>query len=83
MPRAGRRSPARGGLAGAGIAALAVVCCAALPALAAVAGSIAVGIQIGAAGAILAAFAGAAVLAVRVRRRRSGGGEVESIGGSP
>lgn len=80
MTVAGRRSPARRGLVGAVIAALAVVCCAALPALLAVAGSIAVGLQVGLAGAVVAALVGVAVLGARAKARRTAAGSSGSGG---
>jgi hypothetical protein len=64
------RGESHGALAGLGIAAIAVVCCAGLPILAALAGSIAVGTVLGV-GAGLAATVFLVGLAVaRLRRRR-------------
>lgn len=61
-------SQGRGGILGIGIAALAIVCCAAFPLLAALAGSVAVGTILGAGAGILAGVALVAVVASRARR---------------
>ncbi|MGH2715424.1 MAG: hypothetical protein ACRDM7_16335 [Thermoleophilaceae bacterium] len=63
-------SAKQGGLAALGIAAFAVVCCAALPVLAAVAGSVAIGTVLGVGGGILAAVVLVGLAVARTRRRR-------------
>jgi hypothetical protein len=62
----------RDGLAGMAIGALAVICCAALPLVAGVAGGVAIGVVlgVGAGVAALVALASAIMLVVRARRRR-------------
>lgn len=60
-----------GGLAALGIAAFAVICCAALPLLVALAGGVAIGTVLGiGAGLVAAALLGSVVVA-RARRRRA------------
>lgn len=58
---------------GATVGVLAVICCAGLPAIAAVLGGITIAGVLGVTGGLLAlaALAGAALLAVRARRRRA------------
>lgn len=72
--RADRRNAAgaaKTGIVGLGIAALAVVCCGALPLLAALASILAIGATLGAGAGILAIAAVAGAVAIRMRRRRA------------
>lgn len=59
-----------GGLAALGIAAFAVVCCAALPLLVALAGSVAIGTVLGVGAGLAAAVLLVGVVLARIRRRR-------------
>jgi uncharacterized protein (DUF58 family) len=59
------------GLAGIGIAALVVICCASLPLIAGIVGSIALAAVLGAGAGILALAALVALVVVAVRRRRA------------
>jgi hypothetical protein len=61
-----------GGLAALGIAAFAVVCCAALPLLVALAGSVAIGTVLGIGAGLAAAVLLVGVISAGVRRRRRG-----------
>lgn len=65
----GPRSTTRGGLAALGIAAFAVVCCAALPLLAAIAGGAALGAVLGIGAGVVAAGLLVGLVVVRIRRR--------------
>jgi hypothetical protein len=65
-------SATRDGLAAAGVAAFAVVCCAGLPLLAALVGGVALGTLLGVGAGVLAALVVGGALAARVRRRRNG-----------
>lgn len=73
----GKRS-AQSGLATAGVAALAVVCCAALPLLFAFAGSVAIGTVLGVGVGVAAAAGLAAAIVLRARMRRSSTRRTES-----
>jgi hypothetical protein len=64
---------APGGLAALGVAALAVVCCAGLPLLLALAASIGIGSVLGIAGGVVAAALLVAAIIVVVRRRTARG----------
>jgi hypothetical protein len=68
----GRGSAPRDGLAALGVAVSAVVCCAGLPLLAALAGGVALGTLLGVGVGMLAALAVGGALAARGRRRRDG-----------
>jgi hypothetical protein len=70
--RPSRGSPAHGGLAGLGIAAFAVICCAALPLLAALAGSVGIGTVLGAGAGLGAAVLLVGLVAAHGQRRRAG-----------
>jgi hypothetical protein len=59
------------GLAALGIAAFAVVCCTALPLLAALAGSVAIGTVLGVGAGLVAAVVLVGLALARVRRRRA------------
>ena len=63
------------GVPAAAVAVVAVVCCAGPPALATLFGGVALGAVLGVAGGVVitAALLGAAMVALRVRRRRIGG----------
>jgi hypothetical protein len=62
---------AKGGLAGVGIAILAVVCCGAIPLLAATFSALALGALLGIAGGVVGVAALMAVVVVRAGRRRA------------
>jgi hypothetical protein len=65
------RSGAGAAVATTGIAALAIACCAGLPLLAGLAGSVAIGTIVGGAAGLVAAVLIVAALAIRVRSRRA------------
>lgn len=65
-----KRSPPQGGLAAVGVAAFAVACCASLPLLVAVAGSVAIGTVLGVGAGVVAGLLLVALVVARVRRRR-------------
>lgn len=66
-----KESAARGGPAAVGIAAFAVVCCAAFPLLAALAGGVALGTILGVGAGLVAAAVLVGLIVVRARRRRA------------
>jgi hypothetical protein len=65
-------SAARGGLAALAVAAFAVLCCAAVPVLAALAGSIAIGVVPGVGAGLAAGVLLTVAVVARLRRRRRG-----------
>lgn len=67
----GAGNASKTGIAAFAVAALAVACCAGLPLLAALAGSVALGALFGIGAGVIAVVALTAVVIVRVRRRRS------------
>jgi biotin transporter BioY len=66
----GKDSAPERGLAAVGVAAFAVVCCAGLPLLAALAGGVALGTLLGVGAGVLAPLVIAAALTAQARRRR-------------
>jgi Flp pilus assembly protein TadB len=67
----GPGSSSKTGLASLGIAALAVLCCAAVPLLAAVAGGLALGALVGVAAGVVAVLVLVALIVAWTRRRRT------------
>ncbi len=67
----GSRTATRTGLAALSIGAIAVLCCAGLPLIAAVLGGIALGSALGLGGAVLAVVVVIALIVARARRQRS------------
>lgn len=65
------KNAANGGLAGVGLAAVMVVCCAAIPLLAALAGSVALGTVLGVGAGAAAALVLGGLVVARARRRRA------------
>ena len=67
----GGASPSQSGLAALGIAAVAIVCCAALPLLAALAGGVALGALLGVGAGVVAAVLLVGTVVARSRKRAS------------
>jgi Flp pilus assembly protein TadB len=63
---------AQSGLAALAVAAFAMLCCAAVPVLAALAGSLAIGVVLGVGAGLAAAVLLTVALVARMRRRRTG-----------
>lgn len=70
-PLTGSVAGGRGGAVGAGVAAVAIVCCAAWPVLLTLLGGISVAAALGVGAGVLALIGGAAGVVVLVRRRRA------------
>lgn len=71
-PRPRSTGTARDAMAGFGVLALAAVCCAGLPLIAAIAGALALCVLVSIAAAAIAVAAIAGALTIRARRRRDG-----------
>ncbi len=69
-----RRTTNSNGIPAIGVAAFAIVCCAGLPLLAALAGSVAIGTVVGVGAGIVAAVLLAAAVSLRSRRRKASHG---------
>lgn len=68
--RSNEKGVAKGGLAGVGLAAFMVVCCAAFPLLAAFAGSVALGAALGVGAGVVALLVLGGLVVAAARRRR-------------